>query len=365
MNYREYGQTGKKLSVIGFGGMRFTKNEDEGIRAMIRASELGINYFDTAPFYCNDRSEIIFGKAFREFKKPFFVSTKSSIGGEKNADELRGRVEKSLKRLGTEKINFLHMWCIMNWEHFEKVIAPGGPYEGALKLKKEGLVDHVVFSAHANGDEIRRMCETKLFEGVLLGYNIFNHSNRYEGIKAARENKMGVAVMNPLGGGMVPAAAEKLSFLAENTDETVVQAALRFVSSDPGVTVTLAGMSTVAQVEENVKVGDRIDRTDEKLVEKIKNQYGELCEALCTECKYCLPCPENINIPAMLASLNRHKVGLHEESREFYDFFKKMAGDRFVPAGACVDCGICEERCTQKLSIRQQLKEVVSLFESA
>jgi len=321
MHYREYGQTGKKVSIIGFGGMRFTEDEDEGIRAIIRASELGINYFDTAPFYCNDRSEIIFGKAFKEFKKPFFVSTKSSIGGENNASEVRKRVEKSLDRLGTEKIHFLHMWCIMNWEHFEKVIAPGGPYEGALKLKEEGLVDHIVFSAHANGDEIRKMCETKLFEGVLLGYNIFNHNNRYEGIQAARKNKMGVAIMNPLGGGMVPAAAKKLSFLVENTNETVVQAALRFVSSDPGVTVTLAGMGTVAQVEENV------------------------------------------NIPNMLACLNRHKVGLHKEAWEFYDFFKKIAKDKFVPAGACVECGICEDRCTQKLSIIEQLKEVVTLFE--
>nr|HPQ40569.1 aldo/keto reductase [bacterium] len=153
MHYRDYGKTGKRVSVIGFGGMRFTEDEDEGIRAMLRASELGINYFDTAPHYCKDRSEIIFGNAFKEFTRPFYVSSKSSIGEEKTADDVRRRVETALERMGTGKIHFFHMWCIMNWDHFEKVIAPGGPYEGALKLKDEGLVEHVVFSTHANGDE--------------------------------------------------------------------------------------------------------------------------------------------------------------------------------------------------------------------
>lgn len=363
MHYREYGKTGKNVSVIGFGGMRFTKDEDQGIQAMLRASEMGINYFDTAPHYCEDRSEIIFGKAFKEFTRPFYVSTKSSIGEEKTADDVRKRVDAALKRLGTEKIHFFHMWCIMNMDHFNAVIAPGGPLEGALKLKDEGLVDHVVFSSHANGAEIRQMCETELFEGVLLGYNIFNHSNRYEGIQAALEKNMGVAIMNPLGGGMVAAAEKQLQFLVEETDESVVQAALRFVVSDPGVTLALAGMGNVAHVEENAAVGDRISQPDPVLVTRLKEQYGEFGESYCTGCKYCLPCPVNINIPNMLACLNRQKVGLGKEAKGYYDFFKKMAKDKFVAAGACIECGECEDRCTQHLPVRDQLKQVVELFE--
>jgi uncharacterized protein len=364
MHYRNYGHTGKSVSIIGFGGMRFTKDEDEGIRAMLRASELGINYFDTAPHYCDDKSEIIFGKAFKKFMHPFYVSTKSSIGEEKTADDVRKRVEKSLERLGTGKIHFFHMWCIMNREHFDRVIAPGGPYEGAMKLKQEGLVEHVVFSTHANGREIRDMCETGLFEGVLLGYNIFNHSNRNEGIKAAHDNGMGVVIMNPLGGGMVPAAAEKLDFLVEDTNETVVQAALRFVASEPGVTVALPGMGTIAEVEENAVVGDRIDRPDAELVEKVKERYSALGDAYCTACKYCLPCPADINIPMLLACLNRHNVGMEQEAKQFYEFVKKIGKDNFKPASACVDCGVCEERCTQKLSVRDLLKDVTALFEN-
>ena len=364
MQYREYGLTGKKVSVIGLGGMRFPADEAEGVRAMIRAAELGINYFDTAPHYCNDRSEPIFGMALKQIKNPVYISTKSSISEQRTADEVRRRIEYALERMGTEKIHFFHMWCIMSWKHFEDVMSPGGPYEGALKAKEEGLIDHIVFSTHANGMEIRKMCETKAFEGVTLGYNLFNHTNRHDGILAAYENNMGVAVMNPLGGGMIPAAQDKLQFIQKNKNDTVVQAALRFVASHPEITVTLAGMGTVAHVEENAQVGDDISQPDRDLVEAIKQQYQELGDAFCTACSYCLPCPQQIEIPAILSALNRHHVGMEKAAQGYYQFFKKMAKDNWVPASSCNDCGLCESKCTQRLAVRKLLKEAAGVFET-
>ncbi len=363
MKYREYGKTGKLISTIGFGGMRFTKDEEEGVAALIKASESGINYFDTAPGYCEDRSEIIYGKAFKHFKAPFYVSTKSSIQSQPKADDIRGRIDEALQRMGVEKIHFFHMWCIMNWDHFEKVVAPGGPYEGAIKAKEEGLVDHIVFSAHANGDEIRRICETRLFDGVTLGYNIFNHSNRYAGIVSAHRNEMGVVVMNPLGGGMVPAAADKLRFIQREVNETVVQAALRFVISHPEITTALAGMGTIEQVIENAAVGDRISEPDSDLVESVKKMYDDLGESFCTDCKYCLPCPENINIPVILSALNRHRVGMEKDARGFYNFFRKISKEKWVEPSLCTECGACVVKCTQKLDIPDLLKTASKLFE--
>ncbi|MBN1550064.1 aldo/keto reductase [bacterium] len=364
MNYREYGKTGKKLSIIGFGGMRFTPDDDEGVRTMVRASELGINYFDTAPGYCRDRSEIIFGKAFKQIKKPFYVSTKSSVYAEPKADDVRKRIDQALERMGVDRIHFFHMWCIMDWDHYKRVMAPGGPYEGAVTAKHEGLVDHIVFSTHANGEEIRKICETGLFEGVTLGYNIFNYTNRYDGILAAHENNMGIAVMNPLGGGMVPAGASKLNFIVKDTDETVVQAALRFVVSHPEITVALSGMGTEAHVEENAAVGDRIETPDPALVAAIKEQYKELGEAFCTACKYCLPCPENIDIPSVLFAFNHYRIGMEKTAKAFYGFMKKDGGENWVSPGKCSDCGLCETKCTQHLPIRQQLKEAFRIFEN-
>ncbi len=364
MHYREYGTTGKWVSVIGFGGMRFGKDEDAAAQVMVRASELGINYFDTAPNYCHDRSEFIFGKAFARMKTPFYVSTKSSVESEPKADDVRRRIDQALDRMQIDRIHFFHMWCIMDWEQYQRVIAPGGPYEGALKAKAEGLVDHIVFSTHANGAEIRKMCAERLFDGVTLGYNIFNYTNRYDGICAASENNMGVAVMNPLGGGMVSAAASKLGFIVHNPEETVVQAALRFVISHPEVTTALAGMGTVEQVTENAAVGDRLDRPDAELVNQIKATYGELGDVFCTACGYCLPCPQGLIIPEIMFALNYHRVGMIEIGGKYYQFFRKMYQEKWVPAAMCSDCGICETRCTQKLPVREYLREVVKLYES-
>ena len=94
------------------------------------------------------------GAAFKAMKNPFYVSTKSNISSEKTADEVRARIDKSLKRLGVDKINFYHMWCILSLDQYRKVIAPGGPYWGALKAKEEGLIDHICFSTHCSGEEI-------------------------------------------------------------------------------------------------------------------------------------------------------------------------------------------------------------------
>jgi len=160
MIYKEYGKTGKKVSALGFGGMRFNKEEyDKDIEKcadIVRyASSKGINYFDTAPGYCEDKSEIIMGAAFKNMPNPFFVSTKSNYWSDKTADDVRRRCETSIERLGVDKINFYHMWCIMNMEHYRNVMAPGGPYEGALKLKEEGLIDHICISTHATGLQIK------------------------------------------------------------------------------------------------------------------------------------------------------------------------------------------------------------------
>jgi uncharacterized protein len=145
MIYRPYGSTGKMVSVIGFGGMRFGKDDDYAAEVVRHANTKGINYFDTAPFYCDDRSEFIFGKAFQKMPGEFYVSTKSLIRKEKTADEVRARIEKSLGRMGVNQINFFHIWCIMDLEQYRNIMAPGGPCEGAIKppfRRLSGLMQH-------------------------------------------------------------------------------------------------------------------------------------------------------------------------------------------------------------------------------
>ena len=255
MIYKPYGKTGKKVSAIGFGGMRFPEgcSIEEGAEIVRYASELGINYFDTAPNYCNDTSEDIFGEAFKQMPKDFYVSTKSSISSDPTGDDVRRRLENSLKRMGLEKINFYNMWCILTYDQYKRVIAKDGPYWGALKAKEEGLIDHLVFSTHASGEEIRMMVEDGLFEGVTLGYNAVNFPYRAEGIEAAYKHGLGVVTMNPLGGGLIPQNQEYFSFLKQNEAESTIQAALRFNACHESISVVLSGMGSKEEVRHNVE----------------------------------------------------------------------------------------------------------------
>lgn len=364
MIYREYGATGKKVSVIGFGGMRFGKDEDYAVEVVHRANELGINYFDTAPFYCEDRSEFIFGKAFKKMPKEYYVSTKSMVSKEPDADAVRRRIEKSLNRLGVNKINFFHMWCIMDLEQYKKVMAPGGPYEGALKAKEEGLIDHLVFSTHCKGEDIRTIIEDKAFEGVLLGYNVMNHPFRQEGVKAALEHNIGVVTMNPLGGGLIPQHQEYFDFIRQYQDETVNQAALRFNAAQDGITVALAGMGTIEEVEENINtLKYPLAFTEEKRKE-IKEKIVKDMDSLCTTCEYCTRCPKKIKIPHYLEAYNLMLLKDVEEMQKHIAWLKqegRIKEEHATPAD-CIECGKCEELCTQKLPIIKRLKEIVEIY---
>ncbi|ONI39165.1 aldo/keto reductase [Candidatus Epulonipiscium fishelsonii] len=368
MIYKPYGKTGKQVSALGFGGMRFdTKRSIEENALIVRyANEMGVNYFDTAPFYCNDTSEDIMGEAFKNMPNPFYVSTKSSIGSEKTADEVRGRVEKSLRRLGVEKINFFHMWCIKTLDQYKKIIAPGGPYDGALKLKNEGLVDHIVFSVHAKGSEIRTIIEDGRFEGMTVGYNAINFPFRGEGIEAAEEYNIGVATMNPLGGGIIPQNQDYFSFLKTHENESVIQAALRFNASHKAITTVLAGMSSIEEVKHNLEAFKDIEIYTPEQLKEIKDNLRTDMNSLCTSCQYCMHCPKNINIPRYMESYNmrilKNDAALIDQYKHLLEF-GELSLDSPKPS-ECIRCGKCEQLCTQKLDIINRLEYMASKIEN-
>jgi hypothetical protein len=370
MRYKEFGQTGKKVSVLGFGGMRFNPKDEEGaIRTVHRAVELGINYFDTAPGYCEDKSEMFIGKALdllpEEKKQNLYVSTKSHYTSESTADEVRKRIENQLKKLRLETIPFYSMWCIMDMKQFKIIMEPGGPYEGALKAKKEGLIDHVCGTAHASGEDIAEMVKADVFEGFTLGYNIMNHTFRKKGLMAAAAAGLGVVTMNPLGGGMLTQDERMLSVLKDNESDSFIAAALRFNFSHPEITVVLSGMENEAEVEANVKTAESIKKPDPAAIDRIIQRFESLGESFCTTCGYCLEhCPEKIQISVYAPMWDRVRMKQPEDVRRVYKIYlaedeRWLKGKR---ASDCTQCGECEEHCTQKLSIREYMKNIAEFL---
>ena len=365
MRYSEYGRTGKRVSAVGFGGMRFDVKRplEENADLLRYASECGVNYFDTAPSYCEDQSEDIFGLAFKSMPKPFYASTKGMPTEFDTADKARDAVRRSLDRLGLARIDFYHVWCLRTMEHFELAMRKGGQYEGLLRCKEEGLIGHIVCSSHQPGCEVRQILAGGHFDGVLLGVNILNFPYRWDGVLAARERGCGVVAMNPLAGGAVPQHEEEFAFLA-GAGETPTEAALRFLVGCPEITVALVGITTREHIDLACRVADNPTALTQADLDRIQAHLGENLNEVCTGCGYCRDCPQNIPVPNYMQFYNEKAMfgktdGEMRKALEFQYTWGLLVG-RHADAAACVECDRCEEACTQHLPIQERLKEVAA-----
>lgn len=355
---RAYGRTGKQISILGFGGMRFRQPDDlDDSAALVHyAHSKGINYFDTAPFYCDNHSEDIFGLALKTLPRDsYFVSTKCSEAG---GAALRSSLERSLKRLGLDCIDFFHIWCLLTPQDLPERLA-GGAIAAAQQAKSEGLIRHLVVSTHLNGDDIAKVLESDLFEGITLGYCALNFPFRERGLEAARERRVGVVTMNPLGGGAIPKNAERLAFLKGPHDEDVVQAALRFNVSHAAVTCALVGFSCPSEVDQAVAAVTNFVPHAPDHIERVKAHLTESFDGICTGCGYCLPCPVDLEIPKWMDVYNQKIFENTDDA-----MLNRLKWHWSLPASgaaACTACRQCETACTQHLPISERMADIARL----
>lgn len=368
MQYRAFGNTGANISTLGFGAMRLPQKSidgkmiydyDEGIRIIHRAFELGVNYIDTAPYYCDKESEIIVGKALKGWREKVYVSTKNPIEDDSGV-HYRERLEKSLKKMDIDYIDFYHMWGI-NWDQFEqKINVKDGPLMQAMKAKEEGLIRHISFSFHDKPENMIKLIDTGFFETVLCQYNLLDRSNE-QAIAHAHEKGLGVVVMGPVGGGRLGAPSGVIQKLIPGGAKSSAELALRFVIANRNVTCALSGMGSMAMVEENVLAASNESNLSDVEVASINaamEQNRKLAELYCTGCNYCMPCPQDINIPLNFQLMNYHRVyGLTDHARGEYNKIGTVDWMKGKKADECIECGICETKCPQKINIREQLKE--------
>ncbi len=361
MWYKPYGRTGKEISVVGFGGMRFDNIDDLDANAelLLYAHAKGINYFDTAPGYNAGKSEETFGVAFKQMpRESFYCSTKSNKA---DGDALRDDLEKSLRRMNVEKIDFFHIWCITGADQWPRRKA-GGAIAAAVKAKDEGLIGHVAASLHITGAEICDIVHEGVLEGITIGYNVLNFPFRADALECAAEMDIGVVTMNPLGGGLIPGMTERLDFLRGPDDRSVVESAIRFNVSHPAITSALVGFTTKRHVDEAVAAVENFQPYDAEHVANLKSRIEEGFDNLCTQCGYCLPCPEGVEIPKFMESYNSKILG--QGDQDIINRLKWHWGLSPEEARACVECGQCEDKCTQHLPIIERLKYIAGLGEN-
>lgn len=369
MQYTEFGRTGIQVSRLGFGCMRFPSrevdgkkvfDEEESIRMMHRAMELGVNYFDTAPGYCEKQSEIIVGKALKGRRDKVYLSTKYP-SEEASGDDLERKLETSLKKLDTDYIDFYHMWGISLKTFVERLDTPDGPMARARKLRDTGVIRHISFSFHdapENMIEIIRRGEG-VFASVLCQYNLLDRANE-DAIAYAHEQGLGVTIMGPVGGGRLGAPSKVIQDLLPGKVQSSAEMALRFVMNNRNVNIALSGMSSMDMVEENAAVASNMEpltQEEEARIAASLEENRRLADLYCTGCNYCMPCPKGINIPEIFKMMNYHRVyGLTKFARDNYARIGKDPWLNFQNAAACVQCGACEKKCPQHLHIREQLR---------
>jgi len=369
MRYNEFGKTGIKMSALGFGAMRLPMrgegenreiNDELAIPLMHRAFDLGVNYIDTAPYYCDKLSEIAVGKALKGYRDRVYVSTKNPIENV-SADDWMKRLETSLKKLDVDYIDFYHFWGI-NLKGFKEWEAlSDGPLQAAERAKAEGLIKHISFSYHDSAENLRPIIDSGRFESVLIQYNLLDRSNE-ENIAYAKEKGLGTVIMGPVGGGRLGAPSDVIKSLLKDKPASTAEMAMRFVLANSNVDVSLSGMSDLAMLEENALVAAREGQLTPAELEQVKAMMEEnkkLAQLYCTSCNYCLPCPQEIKIPHIFNIMNNHRVyGLTDHAKNAYG--QVIRGEGWVKsadASKCIECGVCEEKCPQKLPIIKQLQE--------
>ena len=375
MNYRDFGNTGEKISALGFGCMRFPEYKEgeksfvvqEKVDEMLAfAFENGVNYFDTAPHYCNHNSEAAVGHAVKAFRDKILISTKCPMDADLTPDKYRRLLERSLTRLETDRIDFYHFWGI-NRDKFDNLILKNNLLETAARAKEEGLIRHISFSFHDEPNAIKHIVDTSEKEGVkmesmLCQYNLLDCSNE-EMIKYVHEKGLGTVAMGPVGGGRLAAPTDLYSNLTGKPGIATYELAFKFCLGNPNLNCALSGMQDIDMVRKNIKVASddtSFSKEEWQQLGKALEEIKKFSELYCTGCKYCQPCPADINIPKIFEMFTYYNVyGLKDHAKNMMKEYLKKDGKTFE---ACKDCGLCEKKCPQHLKIRENLDMVFRLL---
>ena len=333
MEYRVLGKTGLKISRMGLGGIPIQRIDAEGTKKLVyQLMEAGVNYIDTARGYTV--REQYLGYALEGIRDKFVLATKSMS---RTKEAMAKDIDISLGNLKTDYID-LYQVHNPNMAQLEQVVGEGGALEALLEAKAQGKIGHIGLTAHSV-EVFEKALELPWVETIMFPYNIVETQGEAL-IKRCAEKTIGFVDMKPLAGGAIEDAS----------------LAMRFLVSNPDVTVVIPGMADAKEIEQNLAAGENtapLTAEEQKKVEEVRQILGT---QFCRRCKYCAPCAVGITIPSVFlfqGYLDRYGLA---------DWAKDRYGAMAVKASACVECGACEPRCPYGLPIRQMLKEAAVKF---
>ena len=370
MLYKKF--QGKKLSALGMGAMRLSVvdredsriDEEAAARMVAYAMEHGVNYYDTAWGYHGGNSELVMGRALKNYpRESFYLADKFPGYDLSNMGKVKEIFEEQLKKCGVEYFDFylFHNVCEMNIDGY--LDRSYGIYDYLLAQKKAGRIRHLGFSAHGSCEVMERFLEAygkdMEFCQIQLNYIDWSFQDAKAKVELLEKWNIPVWVMEPLRGGKLASlpedAAEKLKAL--RPEEAVPAWAFRFLQSLPQVKMVLSGMSDMEQMAENIRTFEEDKPLNEQEMKTLLGIASEMVKKIalpCTACRYCVShCPQGLDIPSLLALYNEHCF----TGGGFIAPMALSAVPEEKRPTACIGCRSCEAVCPQQIRISEAMAD--------
>ena len=344
MQRRIIGRTGVEVSLLGFGCMRLPtlpsgEIDEEQAMAMVRSAiDAGVNYLDTAYNYHGGKSEEFVGKVIQDgYREKVHIATKMPVWLLEKPEDCARIFQEQLGRLGVDYVDF-YLLHSLNLESWHKALEHEA-LEFLEEAQAQGLIRHVGFSFHDELPAFREIADAYPWDFCQIQFNYMdeNYQAGLAGLKYAASKGLGVIVMEPLRGGCLvrnlPEEIEEL-FASAPVQRTPAEWSFRWVADHPEVSLILSGMNRMEEVEENIRImaeaaPNSLSREELALIKKAREIYSSRVQVPCTDCRYCLPCPENVAIPRIFSMFNDASIyNNFDGSRWMYENLAKKGGCR-------------------------------------
>ncbi|MCQ2213749.1 MAG: aldo/keto reductase [Bacteroidaceae bacterium] len=408
MTYRTNPKQGDKVSILGYGWMRLPMlplpenadpnnppeeqiDQEQCNRLAKYALDHGVNYFDTSPVYTQGKSEASLGTALKASgydRSKFFIATKLSNFSKELQTYEKGveMFQNSLRYLQTDYVDYLLLHALggggMNG--FRERYIDNGLLDYLVEQREKGTIRNLGFSYHGDNDTYKELLALNDkyhwdFVQIQMNYVDWNHSEGHFLYEELEKLNIPAVIMEPLLGGRLAKLPDHVvAHLKQRAPENSVASwAFRYCGTKPGVMCVLSGMTYMEHLEDNIRSFSPLEPLTTEDVDWLEGETANLIVQYptipCNDCKYCMPCPYGLDIPAIFVHYNKCiNKGYVPESREAKNYKQARQAflvgyDRSVPklrqANHCVGCQMCVKHCPQNIRIPAELRKIDQFVE--
>lgn len=334
MRYADFGNTGLKVSELGFGGIPLIRlNKEDAVQILRRSYDRGITFYDTANMYLDSEEKL--GTAFHGCRDKVVIATKTL---KRDGAGVTEHIDLSLKRLDTDYIDLYQLHQVAKETDWQAITAPDGAMEALIKAKKLGKIRFIGVSSHSLEMAIK-LVKTNFFSSIQFPFNFIEVAAKDELLTEAKARKIGFLAMKPFAGGMIDNADIVFKYLRQYPD-----------------VLPIPGFDSLKAVDEVVSFYETENLVTQNDLDLMEHYRRELGKEFCRRCEYCLPCPNGVMITMAMG----YRVIAHRMSPAVAVKFSRIPMESI---SKCDDCGVCMEKCPYELPIPDILRSYYDLYE--